>query len=427
MLPEGLKYVDGSAVLSRVEGGRDIPLSSARPVGVRVLVFGIPIEEGTDTLRPIDFNAGETLRLRYQAVVDASARPRTVYTNRVRLLAEGNVPISAVAEADVRVLADPDFDQGVLLGRVFCDDDENGVQGPGERGAPGVYLYMDHGYEVVTDSHGLFHFKDIDPGTHMVKLDQRSLLPGSRLTTAESRVISFTRGLPARIQFGVTCPSETVTESSSEVTDAGLAAALRAWSVAAFPVKAQLEPFGLLVGDRGFQSPRIDLAHTISPTGSDGGALVVVQASVSQPAAWTTWSLLAGRSVDTLETVASGREGIPPRMEWRRGKALASGPWVYQLEMSGASGVVVRSPLMTVAAGKQALTGTRNLGRFSADQIGESLQLSAELKADLKALKGPLTETQAPVVVRVHHDNSKGPFIAVFDSSASTGGRGLSG
>jgi uncharacterized repeat protein (TIGR01451 family) len=125
VLPKGFKYVAGSGTWTRVQSGKEIPLATFDPAEARILRF------------PVEINAGEALRLRYQAALGANVKARAVYTNRAQLLlAGGNVPISRVATADVRVVPDADFDQGALIGKVFCDTDADGQQSEGE-GRPG--------------------------------------------------------------------------------------------------------------------------------------------------------------------------------------------------------------------------------------------------------------------------------------------------
>jgi uncharacterized repeat protein (TIGR01451 family) len=217
VLPKGFKYVAGSGTWTRVQSGKEIPLATFDPAEARILRF------------PVEINAGEALRLRYQAALGANVKARAVYTNRAQLLlAGGNVPISRVATADVRVVPDADFDQGALIGKVFCDTNTDGLQSEGEVGLAGVRLYLDTGWYAETDSGGLFHFQDLDPGSHAVKVDAGTLLPGAIFTTDALRVIHFTPGLPAKVSFGVTCPTEEVSGARIEVAGEGVAGALAA-------------------------------------------------------------------------------------------------------------------------------------------------------------------------------------------------------
>ena len=181
------------------------------------------------------------------------------YTNRARLLADGDIPISAVARAEIRVIADPDFDQGLLLGRVWCDANRDGLQGEGEPGLMGARVYFDSGMYAVTDSDGKYHFKMIDPGSHAVKIDRNTLLPGADLTTDELRVIYFTRGLPARVNFGVTCPTVTSKESEIQLGDKAMREALARLGGEAVIVTGDLKQLNVEVGSLRFSAPAIDI------------------------------------------------------------------------------------------------------------------------------------------------------------------------
>src|SRR5262249_16051501 len=103
----------------------------------------------------------------------------------------------------VRVVNDPIFDDGFLFGRVFCDRNGDGKPGPGEEGVFGARVYIDTGWYSQTDETGKYHLKEIPPGVHLVKVDVATLPAGSTMTTDESQVIWFTRGLPAKAHFGV--------------------------------------------------------------------------------------------------------------------------------------------------------------------------------------------------------------------------------
>ena len=179
--------VDGSRVcLSRQE-------PSAGSTG-RVLRFG-----------PFPLGPGEAVRLVYQSAVGLDTKQGS-YRNRAVLRDEPlSTTLSNADEAVLLVEPDPDLDQGLLIGRVFCDNDGDGRPGRGDRGIAGARVYLDNGTYSVTDASGKYHLRDIDPGLHLVKVDANTLPVSSRLTTDVSRVVQFTRGLPAKVDFGATC------------------------------------------------------------------------------------------------------------------------------------------------------------------------------------------------------------------------------
>ena len=125
------------------------------PSGYRILRFGREEERQGSTTdgdtassatqrvqRPIDLKSGGHLRLRYQAVITPQAKPMRSYINKARALADGDISISATAEAKIYVVADPDFDQGLLLGQVWCDDEKTGQQDKDERSLMALNLFL---------------------------------------------------------------------------------------------------------------------------------------------------------------------------------------------------------------------------------------------------------------------------------------------
>ncbi len=118
------------------------------------------------------------------------------------------VVVSNVATAKVRVVPDPTFDCSDLIGKVFDDRNANGYQDKGEPGIAGVRVATVRGLLITTDEYGRFHVTcaDIpneDRGSNFImKLDQRSLPSGYRLTTENPRVVRLTRGKLTKLNFG---------------------------------------------------------------------------------------------------------------------------------------------------------------------------------------------------------------------------------
>jgi hypothetical protein len=106
------------------------------------------------------------------------------------------------------VTADPDFDCSDVIGKVFDDKNLNGYQDDKEPGLAGVKLVTVRGLVSTSDKHGRFHVTcavvpNEDRGTNFViKLDERSLPTGYRVTTENPRVQRVTRGKMAKFNFG---------------------------------------------------------------------------------------------------------------------------------------------------------------------------------------------------------------------------------
>ncbi|GAB4289410.1 MAG: hypothetical protein Kow0090_02120 [Myxococcota bacterium] len=205
-LPKDFKYIAGSAhiiVSSYFSGNRNISAEGAnttvRPVAVsgeRILKIG-----------PFDLEGGETVEIRYQLVAGVAVR-RGEYENRAVAQDRGGVVYSNVATEKVRVVYDPIFDEALVIGKVFCDDNDNGWQDYGERGIEGVRVFHDEGVYALTDVAGRYHVSAIQPGYHLIKIDAQSLPLESELTTEETVGIYFTRGILQKVNFGVKCRLE---------------------------------------------------------------------------------------------------------------------------------------------------------------------------------------------------------------------------
>jgi len=165
--------------------------------------------------RPVELNgalqlplqalpAGTTTSLTVRARVSDRARVG-VETLAAQLSTENGLVAGAAAK--VRVLADPEFDLGTLLGDVYRDENGNGVRDRGERGIEGAQVVMDDGLMAVTDAEGRYHLAAIRPGDRAIKLARHTLPPGASFTTDETRVVLVTPGSLVKVDFGVKVPA----------------------------------------------------------------------------------------------------------------------------------------------------------------------------------------------------------------------------
>jgi hypothetical protein len=94
-----------------------------------------------------------------------------------------------------------------VLGKVFDDANRNGVQDPGERGLPGVRLVTARGLIATTDAYGRYHITCADTpneargSNFILKLDDRSLPSGYRLSTRQVQVQRATAGKALRLNY----------------------------------------------------------------------------------------------------------------------------------------------------------------------------------------------------------------------------------
>ncbi len=187
--PAGFKYVAGSARLD-----------------------GEPVEPETKGLQLIwsdlRVEADQTRELKLLLVV-GSGVGEGKYVNRAAMFNQlSGQAVSGEASATVRVVPDPTFDCTDVIGKVFDDKNMNGYQDAGEGGLPGARVVSATGLNATTDAHGRFHITcavvpNPDRGSNFVlKLDDRSLPSGYRLTTENPRVVRATRGKMVKFNFG---------------------------------------------------------------------------------------------------------------------------------------------------------------------------------------------------------------------------------
>jgi uncharacterized repeat protein (TIGR01451 family) len=189
--PAGFKYMAGSA---RLDGNPAEPEIEGREL----------VWDG------LELQVNQKYTLRFLLVV-GSGVSEGEYVNRalVRNTATGGA-VSGEATATVRVIPDPDFDCTDVIGKVFDDRNLNGRQDPGDKGLTGVRVVTAQGLIAATDEHGRFHITcaavpDEDRGGNFIlKVDERSLPTGYRMTTENPRVQRATRGKMIRFNFGAT-------------------------------------------------------------------------------------------------------------------------------------------------------------------------------------------------------------------------------
>ena len=122
----------------------------------------------------------------------------------------GGGVLSNIATAAVRIVPDATFDCSDIIGKVFDDKNANGYQNQGESGIPNVRVVTARGLLVTTDAEGRFHVPcaavpQSSRGSNFVmKLDERTLPSGYRLTTENPRAVRVTRGKMVKLNFGAT-------------------------------------------------------------------------------------------------------------------------------------------------------------------------------------------------------------------------------
>lgn len=189
MIPPGFKYKSGSA---RIDGVAVEPVVSGRLL----------------TWSGQAFAANQTRTIKLMLVVGAGVGEGE-YTNTTWAMNSiANTQVSNTASATVRVVPDPTFDCSDLIGKVFDDQNANGYQDEGEPGIANVRVATARGLLVTTDAEGRFHVAcagiphALRGSNFIMKLDERTLPSGYRLTTENPREVRLTRGKLVKLNFG---------------------------------------------------------------------------------------------------------------------------------------------------------------------------------------------------------------------------------
>ena len=187
-VPPGFHYVKGSA---RIDGVSVEPTTDGRELLWTGLAVGTSARHTVTLLLAVGAGVGEG-----------------EFVNRAQVLSgAGGAPLSGEASARVRVVPDPTFSCTDVIGKVFDDANRNGVQDAGEHGLPGVRLVTARGLIATTDAFGRYHITCADTpneargSNFILKLDDRSLPSGYRLSTRQVQVQRATAGKALRMNY----------------------------------------------------------------------------------------------------------------------------------------------------------------------------------------------------------------------------------
>ena len=188
LLPPGFLYIAGSATLDGV----------AVDINVQGRVLRWPL---------VTVPANGEVVATVIARVTTGAQPGD-HVNTARLLdATGSGVIAPEATATVRIMPEPVFDCGDVIGKVYDDANRDGYQNQGETGIPAVRIAGVDGTIITTDQFGRFHVPcamlPVQHGSNFIlKLDTRTLPSGFRVTTENPRMVRLTPGKMTEMNFG---------------------------------------------------------------------------------------------------------------------------------------------------------------------------------------------------------------------------------
>lgn len=283
--PAGFKYVPGSG---RIDG------QGVEPTAAGNQLTWSNLQLATNTKRVIQL-----------MLVVGSGVSEGQYVNRAQVFAtQLDTAASGEATATVRVVPDPTLDCSDLIGKVFDDVNMNAYQDEGEPGLPGVRLVTARGLIVTTDAHGRFHLTcavvpDPDRGSNfIVKLDDRSLPTGYRVTSENPLVQRATRGKMIKFNFGAAVHRVVKLDVADGVFEPGTVEMRIQWK----------QRMKLLQGELKKATSVLRLSY-LAENESEG--LVKRRLEALKHEIATTWKREGGRYELTLETEVFWRTGAP--------------------------------------------------------------------------------------------------------------------
>ena len=166
-LPVGFAYIPGSA---RLDGQ-----SIADPAGGAGPTLDFGIGNIAPSMQPV-----LAYRVRIGAGADGGDGVNTAQVS-------SGITQSNMSSVKVQVTGGVFSSKAYLIGKVFADCNANRLQDPGERGIPGVRLYLENGTFAITDTEGKYSLYGLEPRTHVVKVDRTSLPQGTSLQIMDNR------------------------------------------------------------------------------------------------------------------------------------------------------------------------------------------------------------------------------------------------
>ncbi|MDD5672335.1 MAG: SdrD B-like domain-containing protein, partial [Candidatus Omnitrophica bacterium] len=145
-------------------------------------------------------------------IMIATSAVRVGHAYDIEVVLNNGNDLSETSSVQLMVQNDPIFDEGTIIGKVFNDANQNGVQDKGEPGVPWVRLVTEEGIVVITDEDGKYHIPGVKPGRHLVKIDGHTLPEGTKFITEETFLVKTTQGIMNKANFAILLPPSTIPE-----------------------------------------------------------------------------------------------------------------------------------------------------------------------------------------------------------------------
>ncbi|MFL6387179.1 MAG: SdrD B-like domain-containing protein [Terriglobales bacterium] len=285
--PAGFRYITGSA---RLDG---VPTEPTVAVGQLVW-------------NGINFGSSDHRTIMVLLAVGAGVGEGE-FVNRAQVIqAVTGKPLSGEATATVRVIPDQTFDCTDVFGKVFDDVNRNGRQDPGENGLPGVRVVTAQGLTAKTDQYGRFHItcavvpNEIRGSNFVLKLDDRTLPSGFRMSTDLMQIKHATAGKALKFDFGASIYRVVAIDLSDAAFEPGKT-----------EIRTQWKPrVDVLLGELR-KAPSVLRLSYVADT--EDAALVERRMQALKRQLTESWDAEKDRYVLSIEPEVFWRRGAPPK------------------------------------------------------------------------------------------------------------------
>jgi uncharacterized repeat protein (TIGR01451 family) len=285
--PAGFRYVRGSA---RLDGVPTEPTATA----------GLLVWNG------VNFGSSDHRTIMVLLAVGAGVGEGE-FVNRAQVI-QGvtGQPLSGEATATVRVVPDQTFDCTDVFGKVFDDVNRNGFQDSGEKGLPGVRLVTAQGLAATTDQYGRFHItcaivpNQIHGSNFVLKLDDRTLPSGFRMSTDLMQIKHATAGKALKFDFGASIYRVVAVDLSDAAFEPG-----------STEIRVQWKPrVDVLVGELRKAPSLLRLSYVAD---TEDAGLVERRMQALKRQVTEAWDADKDRYMLTIEPEVFWRRGAPPK------------------------------------------------------------------------------------------------------------------
>jgi len=200
--------------ISTHDTAEDIKVSDTLPFGIMYLsgstaINGVPTDdpEGaqpnyTWTIDSIAPETTATITYKCQIGLNAVAG---YHDNEAKIesYSTDGIPVSleelptAFARVKVMLLEG----KGIIIGKVFEDTNENNWQDKNEPGIPGIRVVMEDGTIVTTDPEGKYSIQGVEPGYHVLTIDEKSVPEDYEILGEESLFVKVPESGMAKLNF----------------------------------------------------------------------------------------------------------------------------------------------------------------------------------------------------------------------------------